>query len=295
MGALARRQHGLVTRAQALEAGLSPAAWGRRLNDGQLEPVFPGVARVVSSPRSDEQRALAAVLAVGRGAMGSHVTAARLWGADLPAELVDVTVRDRARSGRLPGIRLHRPRVLRDLRPVWLRGVPVTGPLRLAVDLGAVAPARQVAAVVDHLLVTRRLSLPALAAVADRHAGPGRRGVAVLRRLLDEWTVDHRHDSSFELQVLAMLADSGLPEPAFQYQVGRYRLDLAFPDARVAVEVDGWATHGSKAAFEADRARDLGLAARGWLVVRLTWWAVTNQPGRCCRQLHQVLAARSAA
>ena len=79
-----------------------------------------------------------------------------------------------------------------------------------------------------------------------------------------------------------------------RYERG-HEVDFAVPDVLVAVEVDGWAAHGRRTAFERDRARHLDLAARGWLVVRLTWWAVTNRPGHCFGQLKAVLLRRSTA
>jgi very-short-patch-repair endonuclease len=102
--------------------------------------------------------------------------------------------------------------------------------------------------------------------------------------------------------VTELLEEHALPRASFhhvigpyEHVIGPYEVDFAFPEARVAVEVDGWGSHGDRAAFESDRARDLALASRGWLVVRLTWWAVTRQPARVFAQLRQVLDRRAAA
>jgi hypothetical protein len=68
----------------------------------------------------------------------------------------------------------------------------------------------------------------------------------------------------------------GLPRPAFHRRIGRFE-----------VEVDGW-DHRRRASFEPDRRCDhLELTARGWLVVRRTWWAVTGGPGSGFAQLAQ--------
>ncbi len=50
----------------------------------------------------------------------------------------------------------------------------------------------------------------------------------------------------------------------------RYRIDLAYPDLRIAIELDGWAVHGTRGAFDHDRARGNELALAGWTLLRFT-------------------------
>jgi very-short-patch-repair endonuclease len=290
-----RAQHGLVTRAQALEAGLSASGWRRRVANGQLVLLHPRVARYAATPVTDEQRALAAVLASPPGTLASHTAAAHLWGVDLSMWQPEVIVR-RTGPWCLPGVVVHRPTDVADLQPVRRSRVPATTPLRTIVDLAAVAPAADVDAALDHFLVGRTVTLAGVRAALERHSGRGRAGAGALRRVLGRWALGQGvADSEFELVVSSLLARHGLPEPVFHHRIGRYEVDIAFPEALVAVEVDGWATHGRRAAFEQDRGRDLDLAARGWQVVRLTWWAVTNRPQRCFGRLREVLQLRSAA
>ena len=70
------------------------------------------------------------------------------------------------------------------------------------------------------------------------------------------------------------LTGAGLPPPRQQYRVrinGKtYKLDLAYPDDLVGMEPDGWDTHGTRTAFDEDRARANALALAGWLVLRYT-------------------------
>lgn len=80
MDGLARTQHGLVTRRQLLDAGLSPSTIKRWVSAGRLIVVYRPVYRLAGSPPSWEQRILAAVLAAGDGSVASHRSAARLWG-----------------------------------------------------------------------------------------------------------------------------------------------------------------------------------------------------------------------
>ena len=82
------RHHGLIT----LDAsGLSRSAWYRAIDSGTIDQVHPFVARLPGTPRTPEQRIAAAVLAIGSGALASHRSAARLWGAVRPdADPVDL-------------------------------------------------------------------------------------------------------------------------------------------------------------------------------------------------------------
>jgi hypothetical protein len=181
--ACARRQHGLVALDQMRAAGRSRSSWYRAHRAGVLVPVHPGVSRLAAVTPSPEQAVLAAVLLTGGAA--SHLSAAWLWGADVPGvDPVDVTVTDRRRSSRVVAVRVHRPMDLADLGPIERYGIPTTSPLRTALDVGAVASPEAVAVVVEHLLGERLLTLATLRAGANRHARRGRRGLGPLRRVL---------------------------------------------------------------------------------------------------------------
>ena len=66
-------------------------------------------------------------------------------------------------------------------------------------------------------------------------------------------------------------------------------LDATWPDQRVIVECDGFAAHGTRKAFEGDRAKDRGLIVAGWRVVRLTWRQLTEESELIGRQLRELL------
>ena len=66
--------------------------------------------------------------------------------------------------------------------------------------------------------------------------------------------------------------DFGLPGPAVQYWVvvdgvPTYRLDLAYPHARIAIEYDGRLHHTSRADRARDEQRRAWLRAHGWTVI----------------------------
>ena len=76
-------------------------------------------------------------------------------------------------------------------------------------------------------------------------------------------------------------------------RIGPYEADALWPAERVVVEVDGWAAHGHRGAFERDRARDADLQARGYTVLRFTWRQIFDEPLLVATRIAQVLAHRT--
>jgi very-short-patch-repair endonuclease len=92
--------------------------------------------------------------------------------------------------------------------------------------------------------------------------------------------------------VWRLLRCAGL-RPVRQFEVRcdgrRYRLDFAWPILKVAVEADGYATHGGRRAFVRDRKRLADLAAAGWLVITITWDECVHSPGDVVEKVRQAL------
>jgi very-short-patch-repair endonuclease len=89
---------------------------------------------------------------------------------------------------------------------------------------------------------------------------------------------------------------AGLPEPAVQHRVreGRRivaRLDLAYPDDRIAVPLDGWRFHATRSVWQRDLASRAQLAAMGWRVIPLTWSDVVHRPAEVVALIRRALAA----
>ena len=256
----------------------------------------PGVSRIVGLPAPPHQDLAAAVAAAGEGAVASMRSASRLWGVELPGDEIDVTLPGR-RHPRLKGVAIHRPTDLGDLRAVRRLGIPATNPLRTSLDIGAVADPDTVGLVVEHFLVMKSFQLATLNRAITRHSARGRAGLGHLRLLLDDWCLGGKPpDSILEPAVGRLLADHGLPTPIFHHvlgsRAGPFELDFAFVPQRVDLEVDGWATHGSRRAFEADRARDAYITGAGWVVVRVTWFQVMRRPAWVAARLTEVLQQR---
>lgn len=270
----ARRQHGLITREQAVAAGLSSSAVSRRLDSGSWRRVAAGVYAVASAAASWRQQVLAACLALG--AVASHRTAAALWGlSGCRPGPVHVSVAH-GRASRSATGTVHRSRELPPGDVTRIDGIPVTRPARTLVDLAGVVSPRALEEAVDDALCRRLVTLPRLDKRAAALAGKGRAGAAQLRAILDTW-----HDGGLlphetaEARLFRRLVHSGLPPPERQHEVwadGRLlgRLDLAWPDAKVGFELDGFRWHGAPRAHRRDIARHNGLKARGWTVFQAT-------------------------
>lgn len=273
---LARTQYGLITRAQAAGLGMSPQALRTAVALGRWDRVRHGVYVIGAVPTSWEQRVLAACLAAGPDARASHRTAARL------ANVVDRSGRieiitDGYRRLRLPGVYTHRTIHLADEDCVVLRGIPATSLNRTLIDLSPRQPTATVGRWLDQATMRGDLDLAALARRTTELTMPGRPIPRSLMRALAIRSPEHDPGRSvLEARILEALARRGLPLPVRQYPVmrpdGRKAfIDLAYPDVYVALEADGWATHGVRGAFEPDRVRGNELALLGFTLYRFTW------------------------
>ena len=146
------------------------------------------------------------------------------------------------------------------------------------------------------LAVRRLVPPPAVGAVLDRQAGPGRSGIAALRNALADWPLgDHCPDSMLEFDVARLLRDHGLSRFEFHLRIEGFEVDFADPGSRLILECDGFEFHAGRDAFELDRYRDATLAAAGWLVVRVTWRQVRDDPSGVIDRLRRTVAHRSVA
>jgi very-short-patch-repair endonuclease len=105
---------------------------------------------------------------------------------------------------------------------------------------------------------------------------PRRRGVAALSgatRAEPRFT-----RSEAERRLLELIREARLPEPETNVKVHGYEVDFFWRERGLAVEVDGYAFHSSRAAFERDRRRDAMLHACGVAVLRVTWAQIADEP-----------------
>ncbi len=289
----ARRQHGVVSRAQLLGAGLAGGAIDALVRRSRLRPVHRGVyllgalAGPLEPPRAPE---MAALLACGRDAVVSHRSAAGLWGLLPPPPgraPVDVLIPGRDRS-RHRGLRARRVVDLSREDVTIREGIPVTTAARTLVDLAGTLAMREL----EQALA--RADRKGLAGRADVAAALSRRyrakGAAALRELLASADAPAFTRSEAEERLLALVRSGGLPAPSANARIGAIEVDFLWRGTGVVVEVDGFAHHRSRRSFEGDRIRDARLAAMGLRVVRVTWRQLVKEPARTLVRLAQVLA-----
>jgi hypothetical protein len=286
VAALARKQHGYVTREQLLELGLGVGAIKFRIGSGQLIAVYSGVYAVGHLPSLPIDRAAAAVLACGPTAALSHGSAVSLWGWDRHWRLpFEVTSRvDRRRRG----IRVHRSTALsrRDVTPHY--GISVTSPARTVLDVAPRYSGRKITRLVNDARLSRLLRVADLSEVLDRNPRhPGTRRLRIFVKFPNGPT-----RSEFEDAFKAFCERYGLPTPLFNVIVNGREADAYFPHERLIVELDGWDFHQTKAAFEDDRERDVENLVVGLETVRITWERLIEEPDREARRLHAILARR---
>lgn len=286
---LADAQYGVVARHQLLGLGLDGDAIKRRVRAGRLHVLHRGVYAVGHTVLKAEGRWLAAVMACGDGAVLSHATAAALWDLQPSASArVHVTAPTTAGRARLAGIVLHRTR--RPIETTIHHAIPVTTPARTLADLADTAPRRVLEKAVEQAEIVRVLDVRAIEAVAAAH--PGRAGP---RRVLD---IVRRYEpapltrSDLERAFLSLCRRHRLPAPRVNARVHGREVDFSWPAHRLIVEVDGFRYHGTRAAFERDRARDADLTAAGWRVVRFTDRQVRRESATAAERLGRLLPAQ---
>jgi very-short-patch-repair endonuclease len=273
--ARAARQHAVVTGDDLAAAGLGRGAIARRLAEGRLRRIHFGVYLVGPAPLP-RTRDMAAVLACGRTAVLSHRSAAALWGIRPPWNgPVDVTASAGHPRGDA-GIRVHRVRTLDKTDITRRQGVPVTAPARTLLDLAGVLHPRDLARALEEAEVRRLVTRRQLAALLARSRG--RAGAAALREALRQYDEPALTRSEAEARMLDLIRAARLPPPCTNARVGRHEVDFLWPAERLVVEVDGFAFHSTRAAFERDRAKDAELHILGYRVVRITWRQIAHEP-----------------
>jgi very-short-patch-repair endonuclease len=282
---IAEGQHGLITRRQLLRGGLSRHIVEHRLRTARLRAVHAGVYRV-GPVVSRCAREMAAVLAC-EGSVLSHRSVAPLWRLAGPRdarEPVELTHADR--QSRRPGIRMYRSSLATD-EITSIDCIPVTSVARTLLDLSRVSSPREI----ERALAFADREHPAyreeLLLLVDRYRS--RSGVRRLRQLLASPTSAALTRSEAEDRLLDLIRSGGLPAPRTNVVVHGFQVDCYWKDARLVVEVDGYAWHGSARAFVRDRKRDAALAAAGVQVLRLSWQQLTGERDRTLVQLTRAL------
>ena len=271
----------------ALSAVVNPRTIARWLNSGRLVRLHPGWVTAAEFAEDWTVRAHAA--AGYTGGPLSHMTALALHGVvDNEVTRLNVTVPTSVRVRTSRWLRVHRSRTA--VATVRARNLPVTTVGRSLVDTwgdahrsralrGFDAVAREAV-----LRATRERRVSAVELQAELKVRPELPGRAALVELLG--LIGSGAQSELEVFAARHVFDlPGLPMPRQQHRVvladGPVFLDAAWPEVKLAIELDGAAFHGSQEARERDLRRDAALAALGWLVIRFSYRRLTRHPAAC--------------
>jgi very-short-patch-repair endonuclease len=269
---LLARQAGIISRRQALAAGLSRDAVDHRVRVRRWVPLHPQVYLVVGHRRDDEVAVRGATLWGGDGAVLSGEAAAWWQGlVERPPPRIRLVVPRRRNPRARPGTEIRR-RDLAGCDVVEHRGLLVTArPLTVldtAVDLGPAG-----SRFLDRVL-QRSERFPAVHAAYCRNLGAA--GSASAGRLLA--AAADRSASVAERLLVRMLRDAGARGWHCGFPASGHLIVIAFPESMLAIEVDGWAWHMDAARTQADKRRQHALVRAGWTILRYTWHDLVERP-----------------
>ena len=292
---LAARQHGLATRSQLTKLGFSRHQIEARVISHRWRRAAPSVYDV--APGSiDERRTLHAAV-LSSGGLSSHRSAAALHELiDRPPLKPELVVAG-ATFPRTLDASVHRSRTIGPKDRTRIDGIDTTSVLRTLLDLGTVVDQMTLSLAVNRAIVTRKTTVLRLLAVVDVGPRMGQRGIGPLRGVLDHFRIDREAcESKLESLLDEAVAAQRLPTHR-QHRANvagrRYRMDFAWPDHMVFVEVDGLAEHTERRAFDRDRRRQNDLVAAGWLPLRYTWTDLTQRPDEVVAEIVAVLTTRA--
>jgi very-short-patch-repair endonuclease len=287
--------YGVASRRELLAAGHASTAIQARIEAGRYLRLYDGVYAIGHADLTVAGRRRAIVLACGERALLSHRSAASAWGLRSDGGATwEVTVRKASRLAPNAPVRVYRHPSLRADEVTALGGIPITTVARTLLDLAAVVPSHQLRRAIEAAEQQQLLDLASLHRTLAAHVRrPGRRRLLALLDDLERHGIE-RTRSDVEAAFLKLCLDHHLPRPQVNQTVSGREHDFTWPDQRLVVEIDGYAYHRTRAAFQTDRARDRALLTSGWRVARFTASEVLTDPVAVADELRGLLKLKYA-
>ena len=235
--------------------------------------LYPSVYAIVGAPLTWKSFAKAAELWARPDGVLSHRAAAHAHGLEgireRPIEIASL------RALRPPGPLVHRPRRLPTSQTVVIHGLKTTNCARTLLDLCAVVRPWEAEAAMDSALRKNLVVVRDLHEVLGTEARRGRNGIRLYRDLVLTRDPEGEPGSALATDFLRWMRNESFPQPVSEHRIvlthgWTFDVDFAYPELKIAFEVDGYSTHGNRARFDADRERDNLLEAEGWIVIRVT-------------------------
>jgi len=293
---LAARQHGLLSREQALAIGLSRNQVGTLLERGSWILMHPKVYRVAAAPETWHQRLMAASLwANGKAAIYGR-SAAALWEFEGYWQTVELC----GCSNLSPpaGVVFHQVNRLGPTDLTSRSRIRVTNVSRTLLDLTPLVSPRMLERTLDEALRKGLITVELLLRCIERNGRRGRERIAHLEALLLERRRQLAPDSQLESDVAALIREHGMPQPIKRHRVIEdnhfiAEVDLAWPAQKVAVQVHGSSFHRQLRTWENDQRVENRLQLHGWFVAKITRRMTDEAPRQCMALLARALSARS--
>jgi very-short-patch-repair endonuclease len=286
---LASRQYGSLGKEQLWDAGATRAALRHRLQHRRLlRGPYPGTYRHPASDASWKGRLWAVQLWAGPSGVISHQAAGALYELDGCSEgTVAVTLPRHVRR-RHPSVPTHET-TCGIVAPRLRDGLRVASPEATIVDLAHVLPYGDADDALHCALRRGLTTLDRVSSLLD-----GRPGTRVARDLVERARGSRPRDSRLEGRFIRRARTRGFKLVAqFEVRIDgrRYFLDFADPLRRIAIELDGFEAHATRAAFQHDATRSTLLALAGWTVLHFTWDDVRHRPDWVLDCVRRALAA----
>jgi hypothetical protein len=260
---------------------------------GRWRRLHRGVYATFTGPPPRAAVLWAAVLRAGPRAILSHETAAELDGLiEKPSRVIHVTVRSARHRQPVAGMVFHRSSrsmAFKQERPF----PPRTATEETVFDLADAAGSFDTVVWLVARACQRRLTTPFLLADSLQLRARARWRGELRQALLD---VAEGVRSPLEYRYLHDVERAhGLPRPDRQAEAdrhpGRIFRDIHYRKYRVAVELDGTASHPDEQRWQ-DKRRDNAAAVDGIFTLRYGWADVTERPCEIAREIATVLANR---
>lgn len=274
-------------RAEAIAAGIGD----RTLRGPGYRRLFRNVFVAASAPATPLQRVRGALRLHCEEAWASHVSAARVVGAPVPAIATEhVSVSHQKKRRQHAGIRSH---VGDPSGVVIVHGLRVSGPEQMFVELAGQLGLVDLVVVGDWLARRRGLAPEALVAACEssRHRD-ARKALAAARY------VRRNVDSPMETRTRMLLVLAGLPEPRVNHEVrdesGQMirKYDLSYPEVRVAVEYNGKLHVEVVDNWEKDLERRADMDEDEWRLIVVISSGIFKNPGGTLARVHRTLLTR---
>ncbi len=289
-----RAQRGVITRQQALAAGLSARQIQHRVTTGKWTSPYRSVYFHAAAPTSWHGHLLAAVLA--SGGVASHKCAVALWGFDVyRTPPVEITI-EKGRWFRYEDVITHESTQWEFRDETIRNGIPCTGPQRSILDCANETSFQMTERIAEAAIRQRATTWLKLADCLSEHSRHGRNGCLPIRQLL-QVRLDNRTVplSDFSRRIVQLLERGNIPTPKVEYRIhdseGGFimQADLAWPNLRKAWELDGLQWHFGREDVERDRRKRNRAKAEGWTIQEILWSMYIDNPSELVRMADKFL------